>query len=59
MDKPSQFQTLDELVAFWDEHDFTDYVDEMEEVVEEGRLPGQKQQMARQWLEERIAHETV
>jgi hypothetical protein len=85
MDKLPQFQTLDELVAFWDDHDFTDYVDEMEEVGEEG-LPGQKQpalrvvldwyiwerlnqlagqrglsldQLARQWLEERIAHEAA
>jgi len=41
MDKLPQFQTLDELVAFWDDHDFTGYVDEMEEVGEEG-LPGQK-----------------
>jgi hypothetical protein len=58
MDKPPQFQILDELVAFWDEHDFADYMDEMEEVAEEG-LPGQKQQMVRQWLEERIAREMV
>ncbi|HEC35162.1 MAG TPA: hypothetical protein ENI39_01350 [Anaerolineae bacterium] len=83
MGKLPQFQTLDELVAFWDDHDFTDYIDEMEEVAEEG-LPGQRQptlrvvldrrvwerlnqladrrgtsldQLARQWLEERIAHE--
>jgi len=42
MDKLPQFQTLDELVAFWDDHDFTDYVNEMEEVTEEG-MPGQRQ----------------
>ena len=83
MDKLPQFQTLDELVAFWDDHDFTDYVDEMEEVAEEG-MPGQEQptlqialdrhvwerlsdladqrgissdQLARQWLEERVIQE--
>jgi len=42
MSKLPQFQTLDELVAFWDDHDFTDYVDEMEEVAEEG-IPRQRQ----------------
>ena len=78
-----QFQTLDELVAFWDNHDFTDYIDQMEEVTETG-LPGRRQPalrvaldrrvwerlnklayrrgvssglLARQWLEERVAHE--
>jgi hypothetical protein len=85
MDKLPQFQTLDELVAFWDDHDFTDYAEEMEEVGEEG-LPGQRQpmlqvtldqyswerlnelagqrglsldQLARQWLEERLTHEVA
>ncbi len=78
-----QFQTLDELVVFWDNHDFTDYIDQMEEVTETG-LPGRRQPalrvaldrrvwerlnklayrrgvssglLARQWLEERVAHE--
>ena len=32
MSKLPQFETLDELVAFWETHDFTDYLDEMEEV---------------------------
>jgi len=35
-----KFETLDELVAFWDIHDFTDYLDEMEEVDLETGLPG-------------------
>ena len=30
--KLPRFETLDELVEFWDTHDFTDYMDEMEEV---------------------------
>ena len=33
------FQTLDELVAFWDEHDFTDYWDELEEASAEEAMP--------------------
>jgi predicted amino acid dehydrogenase len=32
MSKLPQFETLDELVEFWETHDFTDYIDEMEEV---------------------------
>lgn len=32
MSKLPQFDTLDELVEFWETHDFTDYLDEMEEV---------------------------
>lgn len=32
MAKLPKFETRDELVAFWDTHDFTDYLDEMEEV---------------------------
>ncbi len=32
MSKLPQFETLDELVEFWETHDFTDYLDEMEEV---------------------------
>ena len=31
MAKLPKFETLDELVAFWDTHDFTDYLDEMDE----------------------------
>ena len=40
MAKLPKFETLDELVAFWDTHDFTDYLDEMEEVDLETGLPG-------------------
>jgi hypothetical protein len=32
MNKLPHFETLDELVEFWETHDFTDYIDEMEEV---------------------------
>ena len=32
MNKIPEFQTLDELVAFWAEHDFADYWGELEEV---------------------------
>lgn len=32
MNKLPQFDTLDALVEFWESHDFTDYLDEMEEV---------------------------
>lgn len=32
MSKLPQFDTLDELVEFWETHDFTEYLDEMEEV---------------------------
>jgi hypothetical protein len=35
-----KFETLDELVAFWDTHDFTNYLDEMEEMDLETGLPG-------------------
>lgn len=37
--KLPQFRTLDELVAFWEEHDFTDYQDQMEEVDLDEALP--------------------
>ncbi len=40
MAKLPKFETLDELVAFWDTHNFTDYLDEMEEVDLETGLPG-------------------
>lgn len=53
MGKLPQFQTLDELVAFWDDHDFTDYVDEMTEVDEEG-LPGQRRPMLQFALDRRV-----
>jgi len=53
MGKLPQFQTLDELVAFWDCHDFTDYVDEMTEVDEEG-LPGQRRLMLQFALDRRV-----
>ncbi|MGQ9627387.1 MAG: CopG family antitoxin [Anaerolineae bacterium] len=39
MVKLPSFKTLDELVAFWETHDFTDYIDEMEEVAPEIGLP--------------------
>ena len=32
MNKLPQFESLDELVTFWETHDFTDYVEEMEEI---------------------------
>jgi predicted HicB family RNase H-like nuclease len=32
MNKLPQFESLDELVEFWEIHDFTDYIDEMEEI---------------------------
>ena len=35
MAKLPKFKTLDELVAFWETHDFSDYIDEMEEVAPE------------------------
>ena len=35
-----KFETFDELVAFWDIHDFTNYLDEMEEMDLETGLPG-------------------
>jgi hypothetical protein len=38
--KLPKFETLDEIVAFWDTHDFTNYLDEMEEVDLEVGLPG-------------------
>ncbi|MCL4301571.1 MAG: BrnA antitoxin family protein [Anaerolineae bacterium] len=38
MSKLPQFDTLDELVEFWETHDFTDYLDEVEEV-DLGPLP--------------------
>lgn len=31
-DKLPHFESLDELVEFWETHDFTDYMDQMEEV---------------------------
>jgi len=34
------FQTLDDLVAFWEAHDFADYWDELEEVEPEEAAPG-------------------
>lgn len=40
-------QTLDELVAFWDTHDFTDYMDEKEEADLETGLPGRRQESLR------------
>ena len=33
------FQTLDELVAFWDDHDFADYWDDLEEVAPAEAMP--------------------
>jgi hypothetical protein len=32
MSKLPQFDMLDELVEFWETHDFTDHWDEMEEI---------------------------
>lgn len=32
MNKLPQFESLDELVEFWETHDFTDYLAEMEEI---------------------------
>ena len=32
MSKLPQFETLDELVDFWETHDFTDYLDVLEEI---------------------------
>lgn len=32
MSKLPQFETLDELVEFWETHDFTNYLNEMEEI---------------------------
>ena len=39
MSKLPQFKTLDELVEFWETHDFTDYIDEMEEVALDSLKP--------------------
>ncbi|MCI0398809.1 MAG: hypothetical protein L0332_26910 [Chloroflexi bacterium] len=43
MKKLPQFKTLDELVAFWDKHDFADYMDEMEEADPDEARPGYRQ----------------
>lgn len=43
MVKLPNFKTLDELVAFWETYDFTDYIDEMEEVAPEIGLPQRNQ----------------
>jgi hypothetical protein len=32
MSKLPHFKSLDELVEFWETHDFSDYVEEMEEI---------------------------
>jgi len=52
MSKIPQFQTLDELIAFWETHDFTDYMDVMEEVPFEEGAPGRKTMSLRVLLDE-------
>lgn len=47
MAKLPRSQTLDELVAFWDTHDFADYMDEKEEADLETGLPGRRQESLR------------
>lgn len=39
MNKIPDFQTLDELVDFWEEHDFAEHWDEFEEVEAEEAAP--------------------
>ena len=39
MSEMPDFQTLDELVTFWDEHDLTDYWDELKEVSADEAMP--------------------
>ncbi len=40
MSKIPDFNTLDELVEFWEQHDFADYWDELEEAAPEEAQPG-------------------
>ena len=40
MNRMPDFQTLDELVEFWETHDFSDYWDELEAAEPEAAQPG-------------------
>jgi len=42
MSKQPDFKSLDDLVAFWDEHDFADYWDELEAVEPEEARPASR-----------------
>lgn len=46
MSKIPDFQTLDELVEFWENHDFADYWDELEEVDSEEAMPSFSRQVS-------------
>ncbi|MEK7325785.1 MAG: CopG family antitoxin [Chloroflexota bacterium] len=46
MSKIPDFQTLDELVEFWEDHDFADYWDELEEIEPEEAMPDFSRQVA-------------
>jgi|CXWL01.1.fsa_nt_gi hypothetical protein len=46
MSKIPDFRTLDELVDFWEEHDFADYWDDLEEVEPEEAMPSFSRQVA-------------
>ena len=47
-------KTLDELVEFWDEHDFADYWDDLEEVDAREAAPGYRRTACELPLEELI-----
>jgi hypothetical protein len=42
MDKSPQFKTIDELDAFWNDHDLAYHLAEMEEVDPDEALPGRR-----------------
>ncbi len=42
MAKIPEFKTLDEAAAFWDTHDFEDYIEDTEAVAFEIRIPRRK-----------------
>jgi hypothetical protein len=46
MSKVPDFKTLDAMVTFWEEHDLSDYWDELEEVTPEEAAPGQPHQVS-------------
>jgi predicted DNA binding CopG/RHH family protein len=45
MAKIPEFKTLDEAAAFWDTHDFEDYVDDTEVVTFEVHIPRQRKSL--------------
>jgi len=50
MAKIPEFKTLDEAAAFWDTHDFEDYVDDTEVVTFEVHIPRRRKSLRRKSL---------